>query len=124
MTKESITSYNQAKQYYNRHIENQSGKYEGCALQNNTRVVKRQTPRGEAYAIKLHSTDVVTYYEDGRIELSNGGWSTPTTKKRINRHTPGNISIVQEDYQWYLVTSGRDEEFDRSATIEPKLARA
>lgn len=44
-------------------------------------------PTGErgvnAYAVRLHSTDIVTFFEDGSIRLSTGGWQTFLTRNRI-----------------------------------------
>jgi hypothetical protein len=37
------------------------------------------------YQIVLHNTAVFTKYTDGSIELSSGGWESPTTKAAINR---------------------------------------
>ena len=122
----NITSYSEAEGFYKSHIEDQSGKYEGCHLGNNTRLVKRGHPKGDLYAVKLHLTDVVTYHPDGTIDLSTGGWETDVTKRRINQHTPRNISITQDGGQWYLEAPDRVvEPFDRKATIlvrEPALA--
>jgi len=42
-------------------------------------------------AIKLHSTDVITYHSDGRIMFDSGGWKTPTTKERMNSFSPARI---------------------------------
>lgn len=33
----------------------------------------------DAYACRLYRTDVVTYYRDGTIEVSTGGWDTSST---------------------------------------------
>jgi hypothetical protein len=122
----NITGYLEAKSFYDNHIKDQSGKYEGCHLGNNTRLVKRTHPKGDLYAVKLHGTDVVTYHPDGNVDLNNGGWETSVTKRRINQHTPRNISITQDAGQWYLKAPDRvAEPFDRKATVsvrEPSLA--
>ncbi len=51
-------------------------------------------------ALRLHSTDIVTYYEDGRIEIATGGYETPTTKRYINGAAPCYVS--QMNFQWYV----------------------
>lgn len=89
-------TYEEAEREYESRIKYQSGKYEGVGLENNTRLVKR----GEDYAVKLHSTDVVTIHPDGTYTLRTGGWKTRTTKDRINKYAP--VRIHQEDYVWYV----------------------
>lgn len=42
--------------------------------------VTRFYPKGRRLAVvRLHDTDIVTLYRNGRIVLDNGGWYTPTT---------------------------------------------
>lgn len=60
-------------------------------LANNTWVERRDA----GFAVRLHDTDVVTYYPDGSIRLDTGGWRTVTTKERINRFSPFGISSVK-----------------------------
>lgn len=56
-------------------------------------------------SVRLHATDVVTYYDDGGFEIRHGGWQTMVTKDRINRFLP----------KWMYV-DGRTE---TSRTIHP-----
>lgn len=57
-------------------------------LCNNTYLCRRDE---DAVAVRLHSTDVVTFFSDGRIEISTGGWNTITTKDRINACWKGRV---------------------------------
>ncbi len=41
-----------------------------------------------AYAVRYHSTDVVTIFRSGRYAFDTGGWATLTTADRMNRHCP------------------------------------
>lgn len=64
---------------------------------NNTRVEKR----GEnAYALRLHATDIATYYEDGRIEINAGGWRTVTTAQRLGQFVTRHV--YSERGTWYV----------------------
>ena len=54
-------------------------------LASNTRLQSRP---GGSIAVRLYSTDIVTYHPDGRITLRSGGWRTYTTKARINGYAP------------------------------------
>jgi hypothetical protein len=51
-------------------------------------------------AIKLHDTDIVTVFNDGRMILNSGGWLSSTTKERINRYS--NAGISQKNSIWYM----------------------
>lgn len=66
------TSYQSAAAYL--------GKKESRPGGNNTRVVRRGP---DAIAIRLHATDVVTFYADGSALLNTGGWETVTTGQRM-----------------------------------------
>lgn len=37
-----------------------------------------------SYGIKLHATEIITFYPNGDVKLNSGGWRTPTTKARMN----------------------------------------
>ena len=58
--------------------------------------------RGDAIAVKYHDTDIVVYYPDGKIKLSNGGWKTVSTKQNISTYSP--YSVYQRKGVWYIVT--------------------
>lgn len=71
---------------------------ESRKLSNNT-YLKR---RGEGeIAVRLHSTDILTFYADGRIEVNTGGWNTVTTKDRINSHLSG-WSVWSEKNEMFI----------------------
>jgi hypothetical protein len=65
-------------------------------LNNNTDAIRHEG----IIAIKLHDTDIVTFYPDGDIKLNSGGWRTPTTKDRIQTYSPYRIS--QERGVWRI----------------------
>ncbi len=49
--------------------------------------------------IRLHDTQIVKFWVDGRITLHTGGYRTVTTKERINQFVSGRL--YQRDYAWY-----------------------
>lgn len=53
---------------------------------------------GKVLSLRLHSTDIITWYPDGRTVLFTGGWFTPTTKCRLNQYGP--IRIGSHKGQW------------------------
>jgi hypothetical protein len=50
----------------------------------------------DAVALRLHNTDVLTWYSDGRIELNNGGYPTRTTHDRMNQYLPPGYRVSGE----------------------------
>ena len=52
--------------------------------------------RGEDIAVKLHATDILTYYPDNRVVINASTWETVTTKDRMNAFLGwGTITSVQ-----------------------------
>ena len=55
-------------------------------IANNTYLVRRDS---DEIAVRLHATDVLTFFADGRIRVNTGGYHTVTTVDRINAFLPG-----------------------------------
>ena len=60
------------------------GSRDSRVLCNNTRAVRHD----DAVGVVLHTTEVVTFYADGRTRITLGGWDTVTTRARINACLP------------------------------------
>jgi len=71
---------------------------------------------GDLAAVRLHQTDVVTFYADGRIELNSGGWQTATTRDRIRAC---GVSIGTMDGVASVTWHGRDYVFRDGMTLYP-----
>lgn len=72
----------------------------GKPLQNNTRLFHNVYGEyGECYEVWLHATPVVAIYKDGSYVLKTNGWTTVTTKDRLNTYAPG--MVFQSDRIWY-----------------------
>lgn len=52
----------------------------GKPIGNNTRIFERGPG---IYAVQLHWTDIITFYENGEVQIDTGGWWTMVTKSRI-----------------------------------------
>ncbi len=72
-------------------------KASGKPLGNNTRLVRVNET---TLAVRLHGTNVVEIHNDGTYTLRSGGWRTATTKDRINKYSPANVS--QRNWEWYV----------------------
>lgn len=68
-------------------------------LGNNTYAIRHP----DSLAIRLHSTDILTFTPDGAVTVNSGGWRTVTTKARLNEYLPAG-SIGQRNGQWYWHT--------------------
>jgi len=62
---------------------------DGKPIANNTRVMKR----GDAYAIRFHRTDILTFGKDGSFTVNFNGWDTTTTRERVRRYLPDGYRI-------------------------------
>ena len=58
--------------------------------------------RGEDIALRLHNTDIITFHPNGDTTLDTGGWTTVTTKARMNEFMPAGWYISQSKGQWYI----------------------
>lgn len=65
----------------------------------NTKVVVTKSGCAGLY---LHNNLIAAHSPDnpGKIQISNAGWPSNTTKERLNGLP--NVSIVQKNYVWYL----------------------
>lgn len=110
------TSYSQALELYDE--RRKRGILDrGVKLANNTYldwVSKNVAPHGLEeqpcwFAVKLHHTNVVTFYSDGSIVLDSGGWKTVTTKQRMNEairdyHSDNSWTVWSDRGVWYVST--------------------
>lgn len=70
---------------------------------NNTYIQRRDD---KTLALKYHATDVVTYYDDGRVVLNSGGWRTSTTKLRFNEsYAKIPIQVWSDRGVWYVAVT-------------------
>jgi hypothetical protein len=85
--------------------------YKGKPMKNNTRLYKL----GDHYGLELHGTMVLRIYVDGWV-LSAGGWTTVTTKARLNEFGPARIS--QRDWTWYVASPDGDKMFHNGIFVD------
>jgi len=104
--------------------------YQSRKLENNTYLKRRNWGRTKAIVVQLHSTDVITFFEDGRIEVSTGGWDTVTTRDRINSYLPKpwhvygeRNSTILSNYRWFALRAPGSE-FVRKGSIEVVLGNS
>jgi hypothetical protein len=53
---------------------------------------------GRYIALRYHDTEVIRWYQDGRVVLNTGGFRTATTKARMNEYA--NARIFQKNFIW------------------------
>ena len=67
--------------------------------------------------VTYHTTDVVTVYPNGRIDLDHGGWRTVTTKLRMNQASNQfrlGFLVWQKDFEWFVDIDGQTIPFNTS----------
>ena len=57
--------------------------------------------------VLLHGNSIASYYSDGAgvLELRHCGWTTPTTKSRLNaicQFVTGSACVFQRDFDWFV----------------------
>lgn len=57
-----------------------------------------------AVAVQYHSTIIALFEHNGRVTLRTGGWTTSTTKERLNIIAGKHARISQRDFRWYVTT--------------------
>jgi hypothetical protein len=61
-----------------------------------------------------HSTPVVSF-DDNKITLNTGGWSTNTTKTRMNQASNQfnlGYQVYQKDFNWFVVFKDKTIEYN------------
>jgi len=91
-------------------------------LQNNTyleRHLERCFSEGTEYSftIRLHNTDILRFFADGRVELNTGGWNTVTTRDRLSSYLPRPWHVWSE--RGTLVLGKCDDGFQAQVLVNP-----
>lgn len=72
--------------------------YNQRKIGNNTYLVRGE----DSIHVRLHKTNIITFFPDGRVKLNSGGWRTVTTKARINEFMSTGWYLQQKNYDWFL----------------------
>lgn len=83
-------------------------------LENNTYLERHDDNN---ITVRLHQTEVITFYPCGLIKLRNNGWRTVTTKDRINKYSP--VRIKQKRYEWTVYFNGESVPFTDGMLVRP-----
>ena len=51
--------------------------------------------------IRLHATDIVTFYDDGRFSIDTGGWNSTVTRDRINTYSLARV--YTHNHQLFII---------------------
>ncbi len=68
------------------------------------------------YKLKLHGNTIATIDELGVLSVSNAGWSSNTTKERLNG-IPG-VYVKQKNWTWYLNGTEWDGTWKRIGIVQ------
>lgn len=106
-----ITNYFAAETFYKDHAK----RGRDAKLGHNTRVLATERVTGtiehpgleKGYAIVLHQTPILTFWEGGTATLRSGGYRTATTKARLNEVLrPIGITLWQDKGEWWIAEFG------------------
>lgn len=75
----------------------------------------------EAYACRLYSTDVVTYFPDDSITINTDGWNTQPTMKFINWVSPVSVSSGK-GHTWLMDNQGKYHPFHNTIRVDANNA--
>ena len=67
------------------------------------------------YRLKLHNNVIAVLDEFNMLSISNAGWSSNTTKERLNGLP--NVRINQKNWNWYLNGNEWNGEWTRVGTV-------
>ncbi len=68
------------------------------------------------YHLQLHSTCIILFSPDGRVQYYSGGYQSATTKERLCSFGP--CHVCQVKYIWYV----GDREFEEGMDVIPGLS--
>lgn len=88
-------------------------------LYHNTYLTPRWRPAlgARVFDIYFYDTRIVRYLPGGTVVINNGGFITPTTKRRINMFTPDYIHVFQMKNEWYA-NCGRNGEIRSTIKLQ------
>lgn len=90
ITKESINAFLNRREFKKQNME----------------VVKLGFNDYDNYYLQLHGNTIAVLYQDNKIEITNAGWESNTTKERLNGliYLSGSNfkPIYQKNWVWYL----------------------
>lgn len=108
-----LTNVGQFQVYVGVFVKGQKS-FESKRIANNT--LEIIYPDGRR-AIRLHDTDILSF-KDNKIVLNSGGWQTMTTKNRLNKYLPSNISVISKKSVWYVQRDDNIIPFADGLTIQ------
>ena len=75
-------------------------------MPNNTHV---KMENNKVKSVTLYTTEILYVDNAGNMVLNNGGYETPTTKRRMNQYLPEHLNVYQEKHKWYVFNSKNNE---------------
>jgi hypothetical protein len=67
------------------------------------------------FRLKLHGNTIAILDEFNMLSISNAGWTSNTTKERLNGLP--HVGIYQKNWQWYLNGNEWNGEWTRVGTV-------
>jgi hypothetical protein len=76
----------------------------------------------DGYGVMYHRTLVAEFLWGGKVRLNSGGWTTVTTKRRMNQfanqYCGGRFAVYQRRGEWYVdIRHGRAKGYEPIKTL-------
>jgi len=107
-----LSKYNKLKDW--KSADKALGGKDSLVIGNNTKLVRRA---GGSISVLLHGNRIVTYRQNGDVQVSSAGWKTSTTKDRLNRYTDSSTDVKQDDFEWYVMRGDSRVDFSDGMTV-------
>src|SRR5689334_16706604 len=65
--------------------------------------------------LRYHDTIVVRWWEDGSVQLNDGGWRTTTTLRKMRTYSP--YPVYQSHLAWFVAAPNGLERYRRGMII-------
>jgi hypothetical protein len=82
-------------------------------LERNYERYRLHTEQDPYIAVRLHNTEIIRFYPDGRVRVNTGGWNTITTRDRLNRFMPACLTVHSERNVCFLSHKSTTPEFPK-----------
>lgn len=105
------------QQLYENYLAKARSPFRGKKIAYETRI---RMDRDDNIIITHHWTDILKFSKNGSITINTGGWSSRSTKTRINSYTPHHIRMFSNKGELLVSVNGIWYEYQRNMTIDRK----
>lgn len=79
---------------------------------NKTRIIRNGSRISDPISVRHHQTDIATFFQDGGIRFTDGGWNSTATCARLQAMAPPGFSFSKRGGGIILLHRGAPEDVD------------